>query len=135
MTFEGRRYLVTHGTIDFTNPTRIEPFFDVEAETSVRVPGQTYRVTVALAGTSEQLQPTLNSDPPLPTADVLALLFSDVQRTGTQDIGAELRALREPEPDADRHPHHARDAGAHRQPVVGGRARSSSRPSASTPSS
>src|SRR6185312_12255096 len=36
--FEGRRYKITRGTIDFTNPTRIEPFFDVEAETDVRVP-------------------------------------------------------------------------------------------------
>ena len=48
VTFEGRRYRITHGTMDFTNPTRIEPFFDVEAETNVRVPGQTYRVTVAV---------------------------------------------------------------------------------------
>jgi hypothetical protein len=96
VTFEGRRYHITHGTMDFTNPARIEPFFDVEAETNVRVPGQTYRVTVALAGTSEQLRPTFNSDPPLPTSDVLALLFSNVQRTGTQDIGPELRALRDP---------------------------------------
>ena len=45
VTFEGRRYRVTKGAIEFTNPTRIEPFFDVEAETRVRVPGQTYRVT------------------------------------------------------------------------------------------
>ena len=96
VTFEGRRYRITHGTMDFNNPARIEPFFDVEAETNVRVPGQTYRVTVAFAGTSEQLRPTLNSDPPLPTSDVLALLFSNVQRTGTQDIAPELRALRDP---------------------------------------
>jgi autotransporter translocation and assembly factor TamB len=97
VTFEGRRYRITHGTLDFTNPNRIEPFFDVEAETNVRVPGQTYRVTVAFAGTSEQLRPTLNSDPPLPTSDVLALLFSNVQRTGTQDVAPELRALRDPQ--------------------------------------
>ena len=90
--FEGRRYKVTRGTIDFTNPTRIEPFFDVEAETNVRVPLQTYRVIVSAAGTSAQLRPTLSSDPPLPTADVLALLFSDVQRT--QNV--ELRALQNP---------------------------------------
>ena len=96
VTFEGRRYRITRGTMDFTNPTRIEPFFDVEAETNVRVPGQTYRVTVAFAGTSEQLRPTLNSDPPLPTSDVLALLFSDVRRTGTQDVAPELRALQNP---------------------------------------
>ncbi len=91
VTFEGRRYRITRGTMDFTNATRIEPFFDVEAETNVRVPGQTYRVTVAFAGTSDQLRPTFNSDPPLPTADVLALLFSDVRR-GTQDVAPELRA-------------------------------------------
>ena len=96
VTFEGRRYRITHGTMDFTNPARIEPFFDIEAETNVRVPGQTYRVTVAFAGTSDQLRPTLNSDPPLPTADVLALLFSDVRRTGAQDIAPELRALQNP---------------------------------------
>ena len=96
VTFEGRRYRITHGTMDFANPTRIEPFFDVEAETNVRVPGQTYRVTVAFAGTSEQLRPTLNADPPLPTSDVLALLFSDVRRTGTQAIAPELRALQNP---------------------------------------
>jgi hypothetical protein len=33
------------------------------------------------------------SDPPLPTADVLALLLSDVQRT---DVAPEVRALRDP---------------------------------------
>ena len=96
VTFEGRRYRITRGTMDFTNPTRIEPFFDVEAETNVRVPGQTYRVTVAFAGTSEQLRPTLSSDPPLPTSDVLALLFSNVQRTGTGEVAPELRALANP---------------------------------------
>ena len=38
VTFEGRRYRITRGTMDFTNPARIEPFFDIEAETNVRVP-------------------------------------------------------------------------------------------------
>ncbi len=96
--FEGRRYLVTQGSIEFTNPLRIEPFFDVEAVTRVRVPGQTYRVTVRAAGTMERLQPELNSDPPLPAADVLALLFSDVRRaapdTGSSDF--EVRARQNP---------------------------------------
>src|SRR6185436_4403536 len=96
VTFEGRRYRISRGSMDFTNPARIEPFFDVEAETSVRVPGQTYRVTVAFAGTTDQLRPTLSSDPPLPTSDVLALLFADVRRTGTQDVAPELRALQNP---------------------------------------
>jgi translocation and assembly module TamB len=96
--FEGRRYRITRGSMDFTNPNRIEPFFDVEAETSVRVPGQTYRVTVDLAGTSEQLRPSVSSDPPLPTADVLALLLSTVRSTldPRQDPAPELRALQNP---------------------------------------
>jgi hypothetical protein len=98
VTFEGRRYRLTHGSIEFMNPNKIEPFFDVEAETNVRVPYQTYRVTVGFAGTSEQLRPTLSSDPPLPTPDVLALLFSDVRRgsTSAQDVAPELRALQNP---------------------------------------
>jgi autotransporter translocation and assembly factor TamB len=96
VTFEGRRYRITRGAIEFTNPNRIEPFFDLEAETNVRVSGQTYRVRVGAAGTSDQLRPTLESDPPLPTADVLALLFSDVQRTGTQGVAPELRARQDP---------------------------------------
>jgi hypothetical protein len=89
--FEGRRYKVTRGTIEFTNPTRIDPFFDVEAETNVRVPGQTYRVTVRAAGTTDKLHPALESDPPLPEPDVVALLFSEARRTEA----AELRALRD----------------------------------------
>ena len=63
VTFEGRRYRVTRGALEFTNPARIEPFFDVEAETRVRVPGQTYRVdrsastgTTAAAAAAAQLR-------------------------------------------------------------------------------
>jgi translocation and assembly module TamB len=82
--FEGRRYVVSRGSLDFTNPDRIQPFFDVEADTRVRVPGQTYRVTLRIAGTTERLQPEFTSDPPLPSADVLSLLLSD--RTPTGDV-------------------------------------------------
>ncbi len=76
--FEGRRYLVTRGSIDFNNPTRIQPFFDVETETRVRVPQQTYRVTIRAVGTLERFTPEFTSDPPLPEVQVLGLLFSDV---------------------------------------------------------
>jgi hypothetical protein len=76
--FEGKRYVVTRGTIDFNNPTRIEPFFDVETETRVRVPGETYRITLRAAGTFERLTTEFTSDPPLPEIEVLSLLFADV---------------------------------------------------------
>jgi autotransporter translocation and assembly factor TamB len=85
---EGNRYRVTRGTIDFTNPTRIQPFFDVEAETSVRVPGQTYRVTVRATGTSDKLVPEFSSDPPLPAVDVVSLLLGEVYDTQDAEIGA-----------------------------------------------
>jgi hypothetical protein len=90
ITFEGNRYIVRQGSVDFLNPSRIEPFFDIEAETRVRVPGQTYYVTIALSGTPSRLAPpSLNSDPPLPMVDIIGLLFGDT------NIGndAELRAL------------------------------------------
>ncbi len=90
--FEGRRYQVTRGSLDFTNPTRIQPFFDIEAETRVRVPGQTYRVTLRMTGTTERLQPAFESDPPLAPMDILTLLFSDTAPGG--DI--ELASLRQP---------------------------------------
>ncbi len=92
VTFEGKRYVVTHGTIDFSNPNQIEPFFDVEAETRLRVPGQNYTVTLNAVGTFTRFQWGLNSDPPLPTVDVLAMLLND-----TAPTDPELAALRRPD--------------------------------------
>jgi hypothetical protein len=92
VTFEGRRYLISRGSLDFTNPERIQPFFDVEAETRVRVPAQTYRVTLRVAGTTDRLQPEFTSDPPLPPGDVLSLLLGDTTPAG--DV--ELTSLRSP---------------------------------------
>ncbi len=87
--FEGRRYLVTRGSLDFTNPKRVQPFFDVEAETRVRVPNQTYQVTMRITGTTDRLQPTFSSDPPLPsTVDILTLLFSDAVPSGDVELAA-----------------------------------------------
>ena len=86
--FEGRRYAVTRGSLDFANPDRIQPFFDIEAETRVRVPRQTYRVTMRMAGTTERLQPQFQSDPPLQTLDILSLLFSDQAPSGDMELAA-----------------------------------------------
>jgi translocation and assembly module TamB len=76
--FEGRRYVVTRGAIDFNNPARIEPFLDIDAETRVRVPGENYVVSVRVSGPSSSPSVTFSSDPPLSDVEVLALLFSDV---------------------------------------------------------
>jgi translocation and assembly module TamB len=78
LSFEARRYQITRGTIDFNNPSRIEPFFDIETETRIRVPGETYRVIARAAGTMDRLTPTFEADPPLSEVEVLSLLFGDV---------------------------------------------------------
>jgi len=85
--FEGNRYLVTRGTIDFVNPAAIEPYFDIEAETRVRFGTQTYRVTLAVLGTRARFVPTITSDPPLPMVDIVALLLG-------QDPAGDLNELR-----------------------------------------
>ena len=90
--FEGNRYDVTRGVIDFANPKKIEPFFDVEAETQVRVPGQVYRIVFHVTGVPESFVFDLTSDPPLAPVEILALLFGDTR----DPQNAELRALRTP---------------------------------------
>jgi hypothetical protein len=89
--FEGNRYVVTRGTIDFLTPPAgsIEPLFDFEAETRVRVPQQTFRVTLGVTGTPRSFSLALGSDPPLPEPDIIALLLG----TATDVSNAELRAL------------------------------------------
>ncbi len=90
--FEGKRYNVRRGVVDFSNPTRIEPFFDIEAETRAQVPGQIYNVTFRVSGTPDRFVFDLTSDPPLNAVDIMALLFGDVR----DPVNAELRALRAP---------------------------------------
>ncbi len=91
--FEGNRYRLSHGAIGFANLNRIEPFVDIEVETDVRVPGQTYRVMVRATGTPDELVPTLSSDPPLPEVDIFSLLLGDIR----DPLSADLRAARAPE--------------------------------------
>ena len=92
--FQGNRYRLTRGNVRFTNPVEMEPFLDVEAETDIRVPGQTYRVTLGLSGPLDSLQPpTLESDPPLQQFEIVGLLLGDVR----DPQQAEIRTLRAPE--------------------------------------
>ncbi len=95
--FEGNRYLVTRGTIGFANPARIEPYFDIEAETRVRMVGQVvgqsdvYRVTLGFTGTASKMSMNLNSDPPLSSVGILLLLLGQASAQDLQN--AELRTL------------------------------------------
>jgi autotransporter translocation and assembly factor TamB len=89
--FEGNRIVATPGgSIDFFNPSRIEPFFDLEFEARVRRPGQPYVLTIGVSGTTKGISFALSSDPPLPEVDIISLLVG--QSVDLED--AELRSLR-----------------------------------------
>jgi len=66
----GTRYELQRGDINFTNPVHIEPILDLNATARV----EDYDITLGLHGTPAKLTATYRSDPPLPEADVLALL-------------------------------------------------------------
>ena len=66
----GTRYELQRGDIFFTNPVRIQPSIDLNATAHV----EDYDITLGLHGTPDKLAVTYRSDPPLPEADVVALL-------------------------------------------------------------
>ncbi len=66
----GTRYDLQRGDITFTNPVRIEPSIDLNATARV----EDYDITLGLHGTPNKLAVSYRSDPPLPEADVVALL-------------------------------------------------------------
>jgi translocation and assembly module TamB len=90
--FQGNTYVIRRGTIDFSNPQKIDPLFDVEAEARVR----SYNVVLKTQGTLDHVTPTLTSDPPLSTVAILSLLAgadeSEVERTSELRDRSELAA-------------------------------------------
>ncbi|MDR3751997.1 MAG: translocation/assembly module TamB domain-containing protein [Terracidiphilus sp.] len=66
----GTRYELQSGDVIFSNPVRIEPSIDLNATARV----EDYNITLGLHGTLANLAVTYRSDPPLPEADVVALL-------------------------------------------------------------
>ncbi|HQR66904.1 MAG TPA: translocation/assembly module TamB domain-containing protein, partial [Thermoanaerobaculia bacterium] len=71
-----QNYDLASGKIIFSNPSRIEPFFDVDARTSIRTSGGEYRVKAVVTGTAARLSASFSSDPPLTEAQIVSLLAS-----------------------------------------------------------
>ena len=69
-TIAGTRYDLQRGDITFTNPVRIEPSLDLNATARV----EDYDITLGLHGSLDKMAVSYRSDPPLPEADVVALL-------------------------------------------------------------
>lgn len=66
----GTRYELQSGDVVFTNPVRIEPMIDLTATAYV----EDYNITLGLHGTPQSMAVSYRSDPPMPEADVVALL-------------------------------------------------------------
>ncbi len=69
--FRGRTFTVNRGVVDFINPYKIEPSFDIEAEATIRQ----WEVTLAVSGTPDQLVVKLSSDPSESENDILSLIL------------------------------------------------------------
>jgi translocation and assembly module TamB len=70
VSFNGAKYRLERGDVIFTNPVRIEPVLDLQATTRV----SDYDITLGINGTTDKLNLTYRSEPPLPSADIIALL-------------------------------------------------------------
>ena len=68
--FFGNRYTINRGEIGFFNPVRVEPVVDLDLETRVRA----VVVNIKFNGPLQKLNVSYRSDPPLQSAEIIALL-------------------------------------------------------------
>lgn len=66
----GTKYHLDRGDIRFISPVGVKPVLDLSASAHVR----NYDINVGFQGDLDKLNTTYRSDPPLPTADIIALL-------------------------------------------------------------
>ena len=88
-TIAGTRYELQRGDVIFTNPVRIEPSIDLNATARV----EDYDVTLGLHGTLTKMNVSYRSDPPLPEADVVALLALGRTQNEQQIYGQQQEAV------------------------------------------
>jgi translocation and assembly module TamB len=70
LSFQGNRYTITRGNIDFVDPFHIQPIIDLEAESQIR----DYRVILSVTGKGNNPKLALRSDPPLPELEIVSLM-------------------------------------------------------------
>ncbi len=72
VTYQGREFELTRGTVNFVNPYAIEPELDLESEHQIR----DWTILLAIAGTPEQLRIDLSSTPAQEHGDIVSLLLT-----------------------------------------------------------
>jgi translocation and assembly module TamB len=81
--FNGAKYRLERGEVLFQSPVSIKPVLDLQASTRVR----DYDITVSVNGdTSKPLSIKYRSDPPLPEADIVALIAVGQTREQSQQL-------------------------------------------------
>ena len=79
--FNGTKYRMERGDVTFTSPVTTTPVLDLQATTRVR----DYDITLNVNGEVDHLNITYRSEPPLPTADIIALLaFGQTEEESAQ---------------------------------------------------
>ena len=88
--FQNIDYQLVRGTINFQNPFRIDPYFDITLEARVsgglsEIESGPIDVTVNITGTIDRITPTITSDPPASDITLFSLLGLGglANRTGT----------------------------------------------------
>ena len=89
LTFQGTRYRITRGAVDFVDPLGIEPLIDVQAETELR----DYRITLAITGRGDDVRLDMRSDLPLPQLEIISLVAGgrDARGARRRQAGCEPR--------------------------------------------
>jgi translocation and assembly module TamB len=92
MRFQGTRYVINRGEIDFTNPFRIEPVLDFELETRIR----DVDIALNISGPARNMNVSYRSDPPLEFNQLVSLIA--VGRSPTTDpvLAAQERVEAQP---------------------------------------
>ncbi len=81
--FRNNEFKIVKGKIDFPNPNRTVPYYDISALTNVK----NYDIRLNLDGSLEQFNLSLSSNPPLDETDILSLLT--IGQLGKQFKGLE----------------------------------------------
>jgi translocation and assembly module TamB len=68
--FQGNRYVVNGGTIDFINPNETQPVVNLNLSTTIK----NYDIQMRLWGPADRLHTNYSSDPALPPADIINLI-------------------------------------------------------------
>ena len=91
LSFNGAKYRLERGDVIFTNPVSTTPVLDLQATTRVR----DYDISVNVNGPPDRMHIVYRSEPPLPEADIIALLAlgrtqeesAQLQQSGQSSVG------------------------------------------------